>query len=185
MVMRFNERAKEMNNKILTGILTIAVCASTILSSAEERKCDDIAKDIIKTGKMPPSFQLRKLMGEVLSPDDENKPTDTSAMYALAEIFLHIAKNEVTTKKEAMERIRGGDVKNENAKTDGMGAYNMAIAIVLYYPDSPYSLAAFELAEEAVKFAEKEYSEKLPSLTSLGYPEKLGDTSKKLSRKKN
>lgn len=174
-----------MNNKILTCFLTIAVCVLAISLSAEERKYDDIAKDIITTGKMPPTFQIRELMGEVLSSDDENKPTDTSAMYALAEICLYVAKNEVTTKKEAMKFIRGGDVRKASAKTDGMGAYNMAVAIVLYYPDSPYSLAAFELAEEAVKFAEKEYSEKLPSLTSLGYPEKLGDTSKKLSRKKN
>lgn len=41
------------------------------------------------------------------------------------------------------------------------------------------SLAAFELAEEAVKSVEKEYSEKLPSLTSLGCPEKRGGMSKK------
>ena len=173
-----------MNNKTLTSIFMVAVGAIAFLASAEERKFDDVAKNIISTGKMPPAFQIRPLLSEVVSSSDENKPVDTSAMYSMAEIFLHIAKNEATTKKDAMKRLRGEDVKGESGKTDGMGAYNMAVAIVLYYPDSPYSLAAFELAEESVKFAEKEYSEKLPSLTSLGYPEKLGDTTKKLSRKK-
>lgn len=176
-----------MNNKILRGFLTIAVCVLAIPLSAEERKYDDIAKDIIITGTIPQSleFEFEKLLGEFRPSYDEFMTADTSAMYTMAEIFLYFAKNEVETKEKAMKVILGRNVKNRPGTIDGMGAYNMAVAIVLYYPDSPYSLAAFELAEEAVKFAEKEYSEKLPSLTSLGYPEKLGDTSKKLSRKKN
>ena len=188
-----------MNKRILTAIFTVVVCVLSFMASADERYYDITAEAFIRTGNLGEIRIFRENLMRDLGSRIGTKQMDASAMYCAAEYLLMEAKDIVSScpegmggikvKNGAIERLCGGRLWGKEKakgkeKTNGYGAYNMAVAIVLYCPDSPYSLAAFELTEEIVKFAEKKCGEKLPSLTSLGYPAKLGDTSKKPSRPK-